>query len=40
MIINIYYNTFSSSNDFKITTDFVWKDEYHYKGIFCNISIK
>lgn len=31
MIINI---SESASNDFKITTDFVWKDEYHYSGIF------
>ncbi|MPM33530.1 hypothetical protein SDC9_80106 [bioreactor metagenome] len=31
MIINISY---SAKQEFdKITTDFVWKDEYHYSGI-------
>ncbi|WP_040327371.1 iron-sulfur cluster biosynthesis family protein [Clostridium ihumii] len=32
-VVNIYYNTSDSFEDFKITTDLVWKDEYHYTGL-------
>ena len=32
-VANIYYNTSDSFEDFKITTDLVWKDEYHYTGL-------
>lgn len=30
-IINIYYKSTRSYGDFYITTDLIWKDEYHYK---------
>lgn len=33
-VVNIYYNSNLSYSDFHITTDLVWKDEYHY----CNWS--
>lgn len=29
-VVNIYYNSFEYYGNFKITTDFIWKDEYHY----------
>lgn len=29
-VVNIYYNSTFSYGDFRITTDLVWKDEYHY----------
>lgn len=29
-IVNIYYRSNLSYSDFYITTDLVWKDEYHY----------
>ncbi|MBO3445059.1 MULTISPECIES: hypothetical protein [Clostridia] len=29
-VVNIYYKSTQSYGDFHITTDLVWKDEYHY----------
>lgn len=29
-VVNIYYRSNLSYSDFYITTDFEWKDEYHY----------